>query len=131
MNYVLHKNKIRKNINPKNFLRNTKQEFPCQSLESLSGVGEYYNMKNKILDFKMKQKSSTTTDGVHKNGATVKNVKRWPPVKNAYAVRKFRQLSIYNNQLLPPKASWDVKLPTVSRMKLPATTRSVQKETVL
>ena len=40
--------------------RNTKQEFPCQSLESLSG--EYYNMKNKILDFKMKQKSRTTTD---------------------------------------------------------------------
>ena len=48
-NYELHKNKIRKNINPKNFLQNTKQEFPCQSLESFSG--EYYNMENKILDF--------------------------------------------------------------------------------
>ena len=24
-------------INPKNFLRNAKQEFPCQSLESFSG----------------------------------------------------------------------------------------------
>ena len=36
-------------INPKNFLRNAKQEFPCQSLESFSG--EYYNMENKILDF--------------------------------------------------------------------------------
>ena len=42
-------NKIRKNINPENFLRNAKQEFPCQSLESFSG--EYYNMENKILDF--------------------------------------------------------------------------------
>ena len=39
-------NKIRKNIN---FLRNAKQEFPCQSLESLSR--EYCNMENKILDF--------------------------------------------------------------------------------
>ena len=39
-------NKIRKNINPENFLRNAKQEFPCQSLESFSG--ECYNMKNKI-----------------------------------------------------------------------------------
>ena len=36
-------------INPENFLRNAKQEFPCQSLESFSG--EYYNMENKILDF--------------------------------------------------------------------------------
>ena len=42
-------NKIRKNMNPKNFLRNAKQEFPCQSLESFSG--EYYNMENKIFDF--------------------------------------------------------------------------------
>ena len=36
-------------INPENFLQNTKQEFPCQSLESF--FGEYYNMENKILDF--------------------------------------------------------------------------------
>ena len=36
-------------INPKNFLRNAKQEFPCQSLESFSG--EYYNMGKKSLDF--------------------------------------------------------------------------------
>ena len=66
-------------------------------------------MDNKILDFqfepvcakltqitvlestKMKQKSSMT-NGVHKNGATVKNVKRCQPVKNACAVTKFRQL---------------------------------------
>ena len=103
-------NKIWKNINPENFLQNTKQEFSCQSLESFSG--EYYNMKNKILDFrfgsvlcaptkltqitalemtKMKQKSSMT-DAVHQNGAPVKNVKRYQPVKNAYAVTKFRQL---------------------------------------
>ena len=42
-------NKIRKNINPENFLRNAKQEFPCQGLESFSG--EYCNMENKILSF--------------------------------------------------------------------------------
>ena len=91
-------------------MRNAKQEFPCQSLESFSG--EYYNMENKILDFwfgpvlcaptklaqitaleatKMKQKSSLT-NGVHQNGAPVKNVKRYQPVKNACAVTKFRQL---------------------------------------
>ena len=46
---MLHENKIRKNINRENFLRNAKQEFPCQSLEGFSGV--YYNMENKILDF--------------------------------------------------------------------------------
>ena len=40
---------------------------------------------------KIKQKSSIT-DGVHQNGATVKNVKRYQPVKNACAVKKFRQL---------------------------------------
>ena len=39
----------------------------------------------------MKQKSSMT-DGVHKSGPTVKNVKRCQPVKNACAVTKFRQL---------------------------------------
>ena len=43
-------NKIRKNINPENFLRNAKQEFSCQSLESFSGE---YNMENKILDFQL------------------------------------------------------------------------------
>ena len=41
--------KIRKNINPENFLRNAKQEFPCQSLQSFFGV--YYNIESKILDF--------------------------------------------------------------------------------
>ena len=41
--------KIRKNINPENFWRNAKQEFPCKILESFSE--EYYNMENKILDF--------------------------------------------------------------------------------
>ena len=44
--------KIRKNINPENFLRKAKQEFPCQSLESFSG--EYYNMENKIIDFQFR-----------------------------------------------------------------------------
>ena len=37
---------------------------------------------------KMKQKSSMT-DEVHKNGATVKNMKRCQPVKNGCAVTKF------------------------------------------
>ena len=32
-NYVLHENKIRKNINPENFLWNAKQEFPYQRLK--------------------------------------------------------------------------------------------------
>ena len=32
------------------------------------------------------------SDGVHQNGATVKNVKRYQPVKDACAVTKFRQL---------------------------------------
>ena len=40
---------------------------------------------------KMKQKSSMT-DGVHKNVATVKNMKIYQPVKIACAVMKFRQL---------------------------------------
>ena len=40
---------------------------------------------------KMKQKSSMT-DQVHQNDLTVKNVKRYQPVKNACAVTKFRQL---------------------------------------
>ena len=65
-------------------------------------------MENKILDFqfgpvmpaklaqitvlegsRMKQKSSVT-NGVQHNGATLKNVKRYQPVKNACAVTKFR-----------------------------------------
>ena len=46
---VLHENKIRKNIDPEDFLGNAKQKFPRQSLESFSR--EYYNMENKILGF--------------------------------------------------------------------------------
>ena len=52
-------NKIRKNINPKKFLRNTKQEFPCQSLESFSE--EYYSMENKILDFQFRPACANQT----------------------------------------------------------------------
>ena len=100
-------NKLRKNINHENFLWN--EEFPCQSLESFSG--EYYNTETKILDFqfgpvcanqitvleasKIKQKSSMMVV-VHQNGAAVKNVKRYQPVKNACAVAKFRQLRQFN-----------------------------------
>ena len=94
-NYVLSENKIRKNINLKNFLWNAKQE--------------YSNMENKILDFqfepvcatlaqitvleatKIKQKSCMT-DGSYKNGATVKNVKRGQPVKDACTVTKFQHV---------------------------------------
>ena len=85
---------LRKNIHLENFLWNAKQEFPCQNLESFSE--EYCNMENRILDFqfgpvcanktrpnycvgsesKMKQKSSMN-DGVHQNGAAVKNMKRY------------------------------------------------------
>ena len=97
-------NKIRKNINPESFLRNAKQEFPCLSLESFSE--EYYNMENKILDFQfgpvwanqtrpnyiVGSEKSSMTDGVHQNGATVKNLKMYQPVKNACAVTKFKQL---------------------------------------
>ena len=43
---------------------------------------------------KMKHKSSMT-DGVHQNGATVKNVERYQPDKNACAVTKFRQLRYF------------------------------------
>ena len=42
--------KIRENINPGNFLWNTKQEFPSKNFhESFSG--EYNNLENEILDF--------------------------------------------------------------------------------
>ena len=40
---------------------------------------------------KIKQKSSMT-NGVHKNGATVQNVKRCQPVKNECAVTEVWQL---------------------------------------
>ena len=80
-------------ITPKNFLWNAKQEFPCQSVESFSE--EYYNMDNKILDFQFGplcasqicSNCSVGSDqdeaeiqydrGVHQNGATGKNVKRY------------------------------------------------------
>ena len=39
-----YENKIRKKLNPKDFLQNGKQEFPGQSLESFSR--EYCNMEN-------------------------------------------------------------------------------------
>ena len=67
-------------------------------------------MENKILDFQFGRACTNQTrpnysvgseqdeaeiqmtDRVHQNGATVKNVKRYQPVKNACAVTKFRQL---------------------------------------
>ena len=50
---------------------------------------------------KMKQKSSMV-NGVHKNGAAVKNVKRCQPVKNASAVTKLRQL----RHFIKAKLTW-------------------------
>ena len=61
-NYVLHENKIRKNINPDNFWRNSKQEFPCQNLESFSG--EYYNIENEIFDLQIE---TVCTNQTHPN----------------------------------------------------------------
>ena len=87
-------------LNPKNFLRNAEQEFPCQSLASFSG--EYYNMEKKSLTFsldlcapnklaqvtvleatKMEHQKSSMTDGVHENGTTE---------ECECAVMKFQQL---------------------------------------
>ena len=77
-------------------MRNAKQEFLCKNLESFSG--ENYNIEKKILDFqfepvcaklaqitvleatKMKKKFSTT-DEVHKNGATVEKCEKMPTSK--------------------------------------------------
>ena len=56
---MLLENKIRKNITLENILWNAKQEFPCQSLESFPG--EYYNMKNKTLDFQFEPVSTKQT----------------------------------------------------------------------
>ena len=47
---------------------------------------------------KMRQKSSMA-DRVHKNGPTVKNVKRCQPVQNACAVTKFMQLRHFISNL--------------------------------
>ena len=80
-----------KNINPEKLLRNAKQEFSCQSLESFSG--EYYrSIQITVWEASKTKQKSSVTHGVHQNGATVKNVKRYQPVKNACAVTKFRQL---------------------------------------
>ena len=68
-------------------------------------------MENKVLDFQFgpvctneirpnysvgseqdEAEKSSMTDGIHQNEATVKNVKRYQPVKNACVVTKFRQL---------------------------------------
>ena len=93
-------------INPKNFLRNAKQEFPCQIWKVSPENTTTWKIKSStssldlcaptkfpqiavLVASKMKQKSSMS-DGVHQNGATGKNVKRYQPVKNACAVTKFR-----------------------------------------
>ena len=45
-----------------------------------------------VLEATKMELKSSMTDRVHKDGATVKNVKRCQPVKNVRAVTKFRQL---------------------------------------
>ena len=75
-------------------MRKAKQEFPYQSLESFSG--ENYNIENKsstsslnlcapnklsqitVLEATKRKQKSFMTDGVHKSGATLKNVKKMP-----------------------------------------------------
>ena len=89
-------NKIRKNINPENFLnfhaqvwkvclKNTTTWKIKSSTSRLDLCVPTKLAQITLLEAsKMKQKSSMT-DGVHQNGATVKNVKRYQPVKNACA----------------------------------------------
>ena len=86
-----------------------KQEFLCQSLESVSE--KYYNIENKVLRFQFgpvctnqtplnysvgseqdEEEKSSMTDEIYQNDATVKNVKRYQQVKNVSVVTKFRQL---------------------------------------
>ena len=79
--YVLHENKIRKNISPKIFLWSTKQELPCQtwnvflkntttwkikfSTSSLNLCAPNKHAQITVLEAtKMKQKSSMN-DGIH------------------------------------------------------------------
>ena len=64
---MLRENKIRRNINPEKLLRNAKQEFPCQSLESF--YGEYYNMENKILDFQFESVCDKQTSQYYSVGS--------------------------------------------------------------
>ena len=87
---------------------NANQEFQCQSLEipwenttiwkikpctsSLDLCVPAKLVQITVLEASMMKQKSSMTDGVHQNGATVKNVKRYQPVKNAFAVTKFRQL---------------------------------------
>ena len=89
--------------NPKNFLWNAKSEFPCQIWKvSLENTTTW-----KILDFQFGPVCVNQTclncsvgseqdeaeiqydHGVHHNGATGKNVKRYQPIKNV-SVTKFR-----------------------------------------
>ena len=101
-------NKIRKNINPEHFFGTQSKNFHFKVWKvSLENTTTWkIKSSTSILDLcaptnlaqitvleatEMKQKSSMT-DGVRQNGATVKNVKRYQPVKNACAVTKFRQL---------------------------------------
>ena len=86
-----HKNKIRKNINLKNFLQNANQEYYSILDFQFEPVCTELAQITVLEATKMKQKSSMT-DGAHKNGATVKNMKRGQPVTNAYTVTKFQQL---------------------------------------
>ena len=80
-------------------MRNAKQEFPCQSLESF--FGEHYNMKNKILDIQFgpvctNQIRPNYSVGSEQDEAKIQydcgvhqDVERYQPVKNA-CVTKFR-----------------------------------------
>ena len=84
-------------------MRNAKQEFPCQSLESFSE--KYYNMENKILDFQFTPVCTNQTRPNYSVGSEQDEAEiqydRWSRPewgncekckKNACAVTKFRQL---------------------------------------
>ena len=82
--YVLHENKITKNINPENFLQNAKQEVPLENTttwkikfltSSLDLCVLIKLAKITMLEAsKLKQKSSVT-DRVHQNGAEFHPIK--------------------------------------------------------
>ena len=98
--------KLGKKINPKNFLRNAKQEFPGKVWKVLLENTTTWKIKSltssldlcvpaKLTEItvleasKVKQKSSMKME--YTRMVQLKNVERYQPVKNACAVMKFRQ----------------------------------------
>ena len=85
-------------------MQNTKQEFPCQSLESFSG--EYYNMENKILDFQFGPVCANQTRPNYSVGSKQDEAEiqcdRWSTpekctVKNVKRINKLRMCVLSRN----------------------------------